>query len=365
MPRVKRQSFRERSRAQRADIHRRRQTSHDSDTDREEGDFENRLTLKPNEVKAGKVFDELCSCLKFKTCYHCNRRSPELKLPTPGMCSKCQEPIHRFKFSRENNMDPGPVPPELSGLTHIEQILIAQVHPIISMYRIRGAQYVYSGQVIHFYQNINEYIRVLPVNPADLPSTLVFNKNTSSGHVTFRARAEKIRAALLWLKTHNMYYSSIEISEYNLSRLPEDGDISHLIPSVDFTEELEGDVEGIEESFVLPQQNFDQQQYIEDELHLEYPTRDECPINEFTTEGYIACAVPCLFPTGDGDLRQNRHIPVTEDDYFKHLMKYRDPRFSQDSRFRYFALNTVMRHNALATANVYVQRSRFRGVSAA
>ena len=47
--------------------------------------------------------------------------------------SKCVSVTRRHKFSEHNNMDPGPSVPELSGLTPVEQMLIAQVNPNMSL----------------------------------------------------------------------------------------------------------------------------------------------------------------------------------------------------------------------------------------
>ena len=44
---------------------------------------------------------------------------------------------------------------------------------------------------------------------------------------------------------------------------------------------------------------------------------------------------------------------MTLDQYFKHLMKYKDKRFAQDPRFRFFALNTIMRHGMLQKSGPY------------
>ena len=44
-------------------------------------------------------------------------------------------------YSAENDKDPGIVPPQLEGITQIEEMLIARVCPIISVYRkmvVRG-----------------------------------------------------------------------------------------------------------------------------------------------------------------------------------------------------------------------------------
>ena len=88
-------------------------------------------------------------------------------------------------------MDPGSVLEELLNLSYIEQMLIARFHPIITIYRIQGNKYSYSGNIINFRQNINEYINKLPIHPKDLPSTLIFHKNTASGFSDFKARSEK------------------------------------------------------------------------------------------------------------------------------------------------------------------------------
>ncbi len=34
---------------------------------------------------------------------------------------------------------------------------------------------------------------------------------------------------------------------------------------------------------------------------ISWPSSSGSPINEFTTEGYISCAIPTLFPTGAAD----------------------------------------------------------------
>ena len=56
-------------------------------------------------------------------------------------------------------MDPESVPEELINLSYIEQMLIAMIHPIITIYMIQENQYSYLGNIINFLQNINEYIK--------------------------------------------------------------------------------------------------------------------------------------------------------------------------------------------------------------
>ncbi len=47
-------------------------------------------------------------------------------------------PEETKKFSDKNNMDPRDVSEELQGLTEIEEMLIAQVFTVMSVYRLRG-----------------------------------------------------------------------------------------------------------------------------------------------------------------------------------------------------------------------------------
>ena len=47
----------------------------------------------------------------------------------------------------------------------------------------------------------------------------------------FRARADKIRSALLWLKLHNKYYQHITIDDNALDQYPIDGDVSSFLTS--------------------------------------------------------------------------------------------------------------------------------------
>lgn len=51
------------------------------------------------------------------------------------------------KFGALNNMVPELVPPELMGLTMVEQQMIARVHPVYKIYPKPGRQYAYENQV--------------------------------------------------------------------------------------------------------------------------------------------------------------------------------------------------------------------------
>lgn len=78
-------------------------------------------------------------------------------------------------------------------------------------------------------------------------------------------------------------------------------------------------------------------------------------VNEFSTEGYISCAFPSLFPTGAGDWLAPRVHPITVGYYFRHLLMYGDGQFAKHPRFWYFALNTEMSYRALQTMSTSTQ----------
>ena len=71
----------------------------------------------------------------------------------------------------------------------------------------------------------------------------------------------------------------------------------------------------------------------------------------------MTCAFPILFPTGAADFSAPRPRPVTIGYYFKHLLMHREGRFARHPRFRYFAINTEMRHRALGAGQIYVKQN--------
>lgn len=100
--------------------------------------------------------------LSNNLCPVCNECFPSIEI-VQGECCRCyMEGNEVKKFSTKNNMDPGEVPKELRGLTQIEEMLIAQIFPIISVYYLRGGQYAYRGNVINFPQDVQEFATRLP-----------------------------------------------------------------------------------------------------------------------------------------------------------------------------------------------------------
>jgi ATP-dependent DNA helicase PIF1 len=322
-------------------------------------DFNSLIDYSPQQAALAANFDAAVSRVVVHSCVRCPRVSPSLKLdPRTQSCSHCKTDAGVEKFSSRNNMDPGVVPDELRCLTYIEQMLIAQVHPVVSLFRIQGNQFAYRGNVISFPQNIEAYSAILPVRPSDLTSTVFFSKPTSTGVASFRANQIRIRNALVWLKANNQYYRHIVISEDNLSQIPLDGDVSQQLRHLFENDRQDADPGDnvVHESFLVVDTPVNNEALIRQRLHLPYPSTSRSPINEFLDEGFVVRAFPALFPTGNADLNQPRNIKLTAIEYFRFLLEFHDGRFVKDPRFRYFAMNMLNRREAISTVQVYMKR---------
>jgi len=197
-------------------------------------------TISEEEHYLLKDFCKQMDNIDYKVCNVCNERIPFMKLTKKfpknlleETCNRCySEETSPKKFSAGNNMDPGEVPEELRDLTEIEEMLIAQVFTVVSVYRLRGGQHGYRGNVINFPQDIQEFTKQLPRQPSSL-DVLVVRRQTANEPTAFRdfiVRREKVARALLWLKKHNGYYKDITIDNEILQTLPENGSVFNILP---------------------------------------------------------------------------------------------------------------------------------------
>lgn len=331
-----------------------------------------------NDSALEKMFEDHMQSFGWSACTNCRERvlypSKSLK---GNPCNKCRK--HPSKFTAVNNMDPLDVPTELSCLSPIEVQLIAAVHPVISVYRVKGQQYAYHGQVINFPQDVQGFATRLPHDPKILSSILIVRRGNNEQYSDFSVNRKRVCDALHWLQANNPFYKDFVIDCGNLDGLPEDGNVSHLLQNV--ADLNAGETESEAESGIFDQvvrhsgvpipPRLGQTDGIRNRLdevssveRLQWPETGSNAINEFTDEGYIARAFPALFPRGAADFRSPRSISVSPTEYFQHLMNYHDQRFAKDPRFRFFALNSTMRWQAITQGNVCVQRnSRLRNAS--
>ncbi|KAF6171514.1 hypothetical protein GIB67_018038, partial [Kingdonia uniflora] len=99
------------------------------------------------EMSSAHLYRKSCRDITWKYCPECQRFSTDMKM-SGTLCSLCSkgkpaDGVPR-KFSTRNLMDLGRIPTELSRLTNLERILIARIHPMMFVYRVKGQQYKYS-----------------------------------------------------------------------------------------------------------------------------------------------------------------------------------------------------------------------------
>lgn len=338
---------------------------------------ENQLEMRF--INSGVTFDDEMRAINFGICTDgCRKRTSATEI-VRGKCESCRRSRVNL-FSPENGMDIPSIPPELSGLSLIEQILLARVHPVVSVFKVRGQQRAYSGHCINFVQHVEQVASRLPVAPEALSCVLILNRHTPNGILQFKVRAMRIRQALLWLKRNNQYYRDIIIDEEVLAGLPEDGNIVDRLPNAGEIDHEQDPIQGdniIDPSFFpnLPALDANeamrrvilrQIQNPNQEIDLgDWPELDRNPADEFRSEGLICKAFPCLFPNGIGDLRAPRLHTINKHQYFRYLMQFHDKRFAKDLRFPYYAHNSLARWDALECGNAYVLRNQMQNVNAA
>ncbi|XP_034245752.1 uncharacterized protein LOC117647887 [Thrips palmi] len=272
-------------------------------------------------------------------------------------------------------MDPMIVPECLKSLSYVEKQLIARVHPVVSLYKIKDCQYKYSGNVINFPQKVQCIADALPHNINDLSSIITIRLDNSEGHKDFLVRRKAVTEALVWLQKNNPFYKNVVINHQRCKDLPTCENVYHKMKGYtqaetsdnsesdsDVGNELIADKNDTINFTDVPDLNtFSQKEQLNNsfgEEIIKYPTIGKKPLSEFDSPGYFAMAFPHLFPYGKGDFTMPRAKKISFSDYVKHLMLYHDGRFAQDERFRYFLMNSQMRWQALNAGNIFTQNNK-------
>lgn len=118
-------------------------------------------------------------------------------------------------------MIPSAVPTQLSGLTQVEEMLIAKALPIMHIYIKPGGQRGYSGDTINLPQNVSELAQSLPRYPKDLSIIIVRAKGKGNFVKNLSVRRQVVSDAIHWLIKNNPHYSDIELNYNALNSLPE------------------------------------------------------------------------------------------------------------------------------------------------
>ena len=139
--------------------------------------------ISEQERRILQTFRHKMNDIRYNICSECNERIPLMTLINNKMCRQChKEKKNPKKFSSENNMDPGEVPEVIKGLTEIEEMLIAQVFTVITVYRLKGRQNGYRGNIINFPQDVRTFTTQLPRDPSTLNVLLVRRQSANDSN---------------------------------------------------------------------------------------------------------------------------------------------------------------------------------------
>ena len=107
-------------------------------------------------------------------------------------------------FSKENNMDPGVVPPELKDSTIVEQQLISRISPCINLHMLKHGGLAANGNCVAFPQEVSEPgKKMFPKLPAEVNIITVRKQGEHDTSKEFNVRRYTIQNALIWLKENN------------------------------------------------------------------------------------------------------------------------------------------------------------------
>ena len=88
-------------------------------------------------LKSIRTFHANMTTCSFSDCVTCNESFPSMNASQRTECTRCTRDKKEPKlYSTANGMDPGLVPPELQGLTQVEEMLISSVMSIMSLYHL-------------------------------------------------------------------------------------------------------------------------------------------------------------------------------------------------------------------------------------
>ena len=183
------------------------------------------------------AFHKRMEGLTFHTCVSCEEPWPTLDIRySTQMCKQCTTDQGNGcvggcvgLLTSDNSMNPGRVPPPLKDLSVVEEMLIAQIAPMMHIFRLpAGRQFGYRGHVLNLPQNVQSVLTRLPRTKSNLGMVVVRQTRTSGKVNDFRVRRQRVLEALVNLKRNNKYYKNIEIDSEALEALPEDGELDDL-----------------------------------------------------------------------------------------------------------------------------------------
>ncbi|KZV59501.1 hypothetical protein PENSPDRAFT_595331, partial [Peniophora sp. CONT] len=163
-----------------------------------------------------------------------NIAGPVLAPNCKKVCPSCLKSLKKDrvpKLALVNGNWVGEVPPELQGLTLLEQMMIARLRHNACVLKVHASgQYKMKANAVMFSVPMPKVYKALPPSKEELEEIVAFifigpTRPTEEMHARLPSfvRRERVRKALEWLKLNHEDYSDLEISYENLNTYPEAG----------------------------------------------------------------------------------------------------------------------------------------------
>jgi hypothetical protein len=333
------------------------------------------------------------------------------------LCQPCLSYLDEDKVPRlalANNLFLGPVPPELKGLTAIEESMISLCRSKCWIMQLKEdksdpdvvlphAQKGMRGHVIIYPQKPESVAKLLPPSIEDIvtpvcvlfigskPPTAAWLKDKAK---PLLARGDRVRKALLWLKHHNPLYKDIVINETVLRKIPSNNllpfHIEHVHPN-EAQEDLQSWYDthpAVRQAFASfgEQDNIPFENVVVTDVEGHASSNELCaaavrhvkkkgggyievghaenPVNEFGNPDLFPMIYPSLFPYGVGGCEdQSRVHHISLQSHVKHLFSLSDRRFQEHPCFMFTAFNILQRRAVLLHTSLKVKRSSFASVA--
>ena len=178
----------------------------------------------------------------------------------PNLCSRCAgNTVYATMFSEANGQRLGPRRAALSQLTWYEALLVARVHPVISVITLTATGLLcFAGHVTNYYVNVLEWFQGLPAVLRDKKWFLI-KRRRAIGKADASARQQKkpttanrvrLQAAIEEALTYmpHVYKGSVVLTA-EMEKYPLDGEKE--IMEEEFSPDLESDVKIDRESFSI------------------------------------------------------------------------------------------------------------------
>ncbi len=336
-----------------------------------------------------------------------------IKDETLSLCNDCRVFIRKGKtppLSLANHLLLGDIPAELRDLTAVEESMIARCRAKACIVHLKAdddgailpnSQRGMRGHIVIYPQKPENLLNVLPPSIENVctPICVVFIGSQRPTEEWLRhhakpliVRRERVRSALIWLKSHNDLYRDVIVDNASLNTFPENNILPVHIEVVNNTDA--GDIltsrydaqasptstdttlinETTFDSVVVTDLNSNatvNQMRAAAVKHMKVKGGDflqiphaQAPANEFYNPHLLPMIYPTLFPYGQGGFEDLRRVtPLSFKRQVKHFFSLADRRFQEHYSFLFTVFNILQRRTILLQTSLKVKRSSFNHFS--